>query len=61
MFPRQVDKKHQEETCTFKGQATGKGLWVSFCCVSVQWQLSVRACYFPQEVSKTAEKENHTF
>lgn len=42
MFPRQVDKKCQEETCTFKGQATGKGLWVGLCCV--QWQLSVRAC-----------------
>lgn len=45
MFPRQVDKKCQEETCTFKGQATGKGLWVGFCCV--QWQLSVRACCLP--------------
>lgn len=41
VFPRQADKKCQEETCTFKGQATGKGLWVGFCCV---WQLSVRAC-----------------
>lgn len=41
MFPRQADKKCQEEACTFKGQATGKGLWVGFCCV---WQLSVRAC-----------------
>lgn len=31
MFPRRVDKKCQEETCTFKGQATGKGLWEGFC------------------------------
>lgn len=31
MFPRQVDKKCQEETCTFKGKATGKGLWLGFC------------------------------
>lgn len=44
IFPRQVDKKCQEEACIFKGHATGKGLWVGFC--SVQWQLSVGACCF---------------
>lgn len=33
-FPRQVNKKCQEETCTFKGKATGKGLWVGFCAMA---------------------------
>lgn len=31
---RQVDKKRQEETRTFKGPATGKGLWVGLCSLS---------------------------
>lgn len=48
MFPRQVDMKCQEETRTFKGQATGNSLWVGFCCV--HWQLSVRACCLLQSL-----------
>ena len=32
MFPRQVDKKCQEETCTFKGKATGKDFVGRFVC-----------------------------
>lgn len=31
-FQRQTDKKCQEETWAFKGQATGKGLWEGFHC-----------------------------
>lgn len=38
MFPRRVNKKCQEETCTFKGKATGKGLWVGFCAMAALCQ-----------------------
>lgn len=37
-FPRRVNKKCQEETCTFKGKATGKGLWVGFCAMAALCQ-----------------------
>lgn len=57
MFPRQVDKKCQEETCTFKGQATGKGFVGRFLhgSGSSLSGLAVSSC---ASNSKTPEEEN---
>lgn len=57
MFPRRVDKKCQEETCTFKGQATGKGFVGRFLhgSGSSLSGLAVSSC---ASNSKTPEEEN---
>lgn len=57
LFPRQVDKKCQEETCTFKGQATGKGFVGRFLhgSGSSLSGLAVSSC---ASNSKTPEEEN---
>lgn len=60
MFPRQVDKKRQEEACTIKGDATGKGLWVGFCVMAALCQgllpPSASSCKAPEEANQAKLK-----
>lgn len=60
VFPRQVDKKCQEETCTIKGNATGKGLWVSFCAMAALCQglldPSASSSKPPEEANQASQK-----